>query len=85
MMMWKSATPSDLELRYTSLVSSLIIVFFRYTCIMLFLLYIALFYYTLGNISPKHRAVLNAIQLVVVVKHSLVNDYGIDKIIDGIY
>ena len=43
---------------------------------------IALFYYTLGNISPKHRAVLNAIQLVAVVKHSLVNEYGIDKIIE---
>ena len=43
---------------------------------------LGLFYYTLGNISPKHRSSLDAIQLVSVVKHSIIVDYGIDKILE---
>ena len=43
---------------------------------------LGLFDYTFGNISPKHRSSLDAIQRVSVVKHSVVFDYGIDKILE---
>jgi hypothetical protein len=43
---------------------------------------VGLFYYTLGNISPRYRSSLKAIQLITVVKHSILKDYGIDKILE---
>ena len=42
--------------------------------IFIIILFIALFYFTLGNISPKYRSSLNAIQLVAVAKHSCINN-----------
>ena len=45
-------------------------------------LYVALFYYTLGNIAPQHRANLKVIQLLAVVKTDYVTKYGIDQILE---
>ena len=42
----------------------------------------AMFYYVLGNIHPKYRSTLAAIQLVTAVKHIHLNQYGIDKILE---
>ena len=42
---------------------------------------IALFYYTLGNISPKYRSSLQSIQLLIAVKSNLLVRYGADKIL----
>ena len=41
-----------------------------------------MFYYVLGNIHPKYRSTLAAIQLVTAVKHIHLNQYGIDKILE---
>lgn len=48
---------------------------------MLWLIRVALFYYTLGNILPQHRSALQAIQLVTVVKTSVLETYGPDVIL----
>lgn len=42
----------------------------------------AMFYYTIGNIPPQHRSTLAAIQLVTVVKHVHLMQYGIDTILE---
>lgn len=42
----------------------------------------AMFYYVLGNIHPKYRLTLAAIQLLTAVKHIHLNQYGIDKILE---
>ena len=52
-----------------------------YILIFIIILFIALFYFTLGNISPKYRSSLNAIQLVAVAKHSYINKYGFAQIL----
>lgn len=41
----------------------------------------AAFYYTLANISPRHRSSLKMIQLVSLVKSVNVSSYGVDKIL----
>ena len=41
---------------------------------------VGLFYYTLGNIHPRLRAGLQSIQLLSVVRHSHIAEYGIDEI-----
>ena len=43
---------------------------------------IALFYYTLGDLPPKHRSALHLIQLVAVVRHSYVKKYGFQTILE---
>ena len=43
---------------------------------------VGVFYYLLGNISPKLRSSLNVIQLVTVVHQSLISYYGMDKILE---
>ena len=40
-----------------------------------------LFYYTLGNVEPKFRSTLHTIQLLTVVKSSLIKKYGINEIL----
>ena len=40
-----------------------------------------LFYYILGNIDPKFRSRVEVIQLVTVVKSTLITKYGIDEIL----
>ena len=43
---------------------------------------LGLFYYTLGNLEPHLRSPTNGIQLVSVVKTSLIGKYGIDTILE---
>ena len=45
-------------------------------------LYAGIFYYLLGNLRPALRSSLKVIQLVTLVRHSLIRDYGIDKILE---
>ena len=45
------------------------------------LVHTALFYYTLGNISPAYRSSLKCIQLLTVVKYNDLVKYGIDTIL----
>ena len=42
----------------------------------------ALFYYTLGNISPRYRSSLRAIQLLAVLKTSDLQKYGCRKVLE---
>ena len=42
---------------------------------------IGLFYYTIGNIDPKFRSAIHTIQLVAVVKTTLISKYGINQIL----
>lgn len=44
--------------------------------------FIALFYYTLGNISPKYRSSLGAIQLFAVLKTNLLEKYGCNQVLE---
>ena len=39
------------------------------------------FYFTIGNISPKYRSQLSAIQLLALVKSSFISTYGMDEIL----
>ena len=48
---------------------------FTFTCIT------AMFYYLLGNIRPRYRSQLKAIQLVAVVNTSIIDSNGIDAIL----
>jgi hypothetical protein len=43
-----------------------------------------LFYYTLGNLSPKYRSSLKAIQLLAVLKTTDLMNYGVDAVLDPI-
>ena len=47
-------------------------------------MYIGLFYYTLGNVSPKYRSTLSNIQLVAVIKKKLITKYTLNSILDPI-
>ena len=42
---------------------------------------LAMFYYLLGNLQPKYRSQLKAIQLVAVANSSVVDDIGIDAVL----
>ena len=44
----------------------------------------ALFYYTLGNISPKYRSSLWSIQLLIAVESNMLVRYGSDKILQPV-
>lgn len=41
-----------------------------------------IFYYLLGNISLEYRSTTKAIQLLAVVKCSVLKYYGIDKVLE---
>ena len=45
-----------------------------------FLLCAAVFYWMLLNIHPAYRSTLHSIQLLAVVKSSLLKEYGIDAV-----
>lgn len=45
------------------------------------LLLLGFFYYTIGNLSPKFQSSLKAIQLVAVVKSSIIEKYGTSVIL----
>jgi len=48
----------------------------------LFIFYCAgMFYFTLGNLSPKYRSYLPNIQLLAIVKTTVISTYGINKIL----
>ena len=47
------------------------------TCI----LYSGIFYFTLGNVSPKFRSKLSSIQLVAIALHSDLSTYGMDAVL----
>jgi len=40
------------------------------------------FYYSLSNLKPSLRSVLQSIQLVAVVKTSFIDKYGVDTILE---
>lgn len=46
--------------------------------------YPAIFYYTLGNISPKYRPSLRCIQLLSIVKSTVLQEYGADVILESL-
>ena len=48
---------------------------------MSFIYIVGLFYYTLGNIDPKLRSAVHTIQLLMVVRFTLVEKYGMNKIL----
>ena len=52
--------------------------------IFLFSYCVGMFYFTLGNLSPKYRSYLPNIQLVAIVKASFISIYGMDKILQPI-
>ena len=43
--------------------------------------FIALFYYTLGNIHPKYRSSLKSVQLIAVVRYPLLKEYGFEAVL----
>ena len=43
-----------------------------------------MFYFTLGNLSPKFRSKLSAIQLVGIVKTTVLAIYGMDAVLQPI-
>lgn len=47
----------------------------------LHLFYLGMFYFALGNISPKFRSKLSSIHLITIVKTSLIVQYGIDTVL----
>lgn len=46
------------------------------------MLFVAIFYYTLGNIPPKDRSKMTSIQIVTITKSSLLIKYGLKVILD---
>ena len=46
--------------------------------------YVGLFYYTLGNISPKYRSSLQSIQLLAVANSQVILDHGINHILNPV-
>ena len=43
--------------------------------------HIGMFYFTLGNLPPKFRSKLSAIQLVAIVKTTILAIYGMDAVL----
>ena len=49
-----------------------------------FFVYVALFYYTVGNnISPKHRSNLKFVQLLAILKSNQLKKYGISAVLQS--
>ena len=76
MMTSKFVTPWVQEQRDTNLVSNSHESQFSH-CVL-----IALFYYTLGNIDPKYRSTMRCIQLLTIVKSTVLQKYGVDTILE---
>lgn len=45
-------------------------------------IFVGVVYYTLGNICPKYRSQLDAIQLLAVATYPVIKKYGIDAILE---
>ena len=43
--------------------------------------FIGMFYFTLGNLQPKFRSKLSAIQLIAIVKTTILAMYGMDAVL----
>ena len=43
--------------------------------------YLGVFYYTLGNIDPKHPSQLKAMQLLAIAKRPVIKKYGCNEIL----
>ena len=43
--------------------------------------FLGVFYYTLGNINPKHRSQLKAMQLLAIAKRPVIKKYGCNEIL----
>ena len=52
-----------------------------FTCIDLFP--IGLFYFVLGNLSPRYRSRLSSIQLVIVVENKFIKKYGMNAVLES--
>ena len=81
MMMLKCATLWDQgqkPINYVSILFTLLL-----SCAS-FVLCAALFYYTLGNLSPKYRSSLHSIQMLIAVKSKFLAQYGADKILEPV-
>ena len=48
---------------------------------MVCLSYVGFFYFTLGNLEPKYRSKLTSIQLLGIVKKSVLDSYGMNAIL----
>ncbi len=46
-----------------------------------YVLHTGFFYFTLGNLEPKYRSTIASIQLLGIVKKSLLDKYGIDAVL----
>jgi hypothetical protein len=44
--------------------------------------FVGAFYFTLGNLKPRNRSLLHAIQLVALAKTSVIETYGINVILE---
>jgi hypothetical protein len=44
--------------------------------------FIGVIYFTIGNIAPKHRSQLNAIQLLAIATSPIIKKYGIDALLE---
>lgn len=44
-------------------------------------LFLGVFYFTLGNIDPKHRSQLKAMQLLAIAKRPVIKKYGCNEIL----
>ena len=49
-----------------------------------FLYCIGCFYFTLGNLHPRFRSTLKAIQLIALVKTTHIKKYGVDAVLEVI-
>lgn len=45
-------------------------------------LFIGLFYFTLGNVSPRYRSRLSSIQLVIVVENKFIKEYRMNAVLE---
>ena len=50
----------------------------------IFFFLIAIFYYSLGNISPAYRSMLRCIQLLTITKSSTLQQYGANCILEEV-
>ena len=75
---WNFATHSEHLQKHTKLVAKL--AWNKYwTCNACLT---GVFYYQLGNLSPKYRSSLSSIHLVSIAKSSIIQKYGPDKILE---
>ena len=55
-----------------------------YNAFVSWICFAALFYYTLGNISPMYRSTMRCIQLLAITKTVVLESYGADHILHNV-